>query len=127
MTHSFKYIFKLTWIYRYAVFTVHRFKPPYLSIILLLFFVKHLYITALRYSFTKYTLPWIQTFGKTSFKENMTTAALLRNEGANKTKVVTYYLNNGLWYGTMHLWILRKAGAKMPPWHLDDFQAQRSF
>lgn len=31
-----------------------------------------------------------------SFKENMTTAALLRNEGANKTKVVTYYLNNGL-------------------------------
>lgn len=96
MTHSFKYIFKLTLIHRYAVFTVHRFKPPYLSIILLLFFVKHLYITALRYSFTKYNLPWIQTFGKTSFKENMTTAALLRNEGANKTKVVTYYLNNGL-------------------------------
>lgn len=33
----------------------------------------------------------------------MTTTALLRNEGVNKTNVVTYYLDNGILFGTMYL------------------------
>lgn len=41
-----------------------------------------------------------------SFKENMIIVVLLRNEGVNKIKVVIYYLNNGLLYGIMYLWIL---------------------
>lgn len=56
-----------------------------------------------------------------SFKENMIIVVLLRNEGVNKIKVVIYYLNNGLWYGIMYLWILWKVGVKMLFWYLDDF------
>lgn len=56
-----------------------------------------------------------------SFKENMIIVVLLRNEGVNKIKVVIYYLNNGLWYGIMYLWILWKVGVKMLFWYLDNF------
>lgn len=37
------------------------------------------------------------------FKENITTTALLRNDGVNKTKVITYYLDNDLLFSSMHL------------------------
>lgn len=37
----------------------------------------------------------------------MTTAALLRNKGTKKSKTGTYYLNNGILFGTMYIRILR--------------------
>lgn len=105
------------WIYRYAIFTVRLLQPQYviLHFLVSLFFVKHLDIR----SMTLFLINWNKTFihknilhltkkyGKTSFKENITTTALLRNDGVNKTKVITYYLDNDLLFCSMHLWILR--------------------
>lgn len=49
------------------------------------------------------TLHLTQRFGKTSFKESMTNAALLRNKGTKKSKTGTYYLNKCILFGTMYI------------------------